>query len=90
MKWTKVTVVSTLLMMTLMLFIAVSWVACAPTTPRSEGERPLKRVEERIMDVAGEYGIYRFHDPRFDVTCWVYVDYRAGGISCLPDDVIKR
>jgi hypothetical protein len=27
-----------------------------------------------------------FHDELHQVGCWVYKDFNAGGISCLPDD----
>lgn len=74
----------------LMLFMSVLWVACSvcePDTSRSDG-RPLGRVEERILTGPKTYGVYRVHDPQFDVICWVYADFYSGGISCLPDDAV--
>jgi hypothetical protein len=30
------------------------------------------------------YGVSRYFDKEAGVVCWIYYDYKAGGISCLP------
>lgn len=56
----------------------------------AESDKQLGRVEERIIAGPQSQGIFRFHDARYNVTCWLYKGYRAGGISCLPDAMIER
>lgn len=38
----------------------------------------------------GKHGGIRFHDDEKGVTCWVGSNtYGSGGISCLPDSLLK-
>ncbi len=40
----------------------------------------------------GASSIHIWHDDNRNVTCWIYSDsvVKAGGISCLPDNEVKR
>lgn len=35
------------------------------------------------------YGVQVFHDDERGVTCWVYRELQAGGLSCIPDHMLQ-
>jgi len=59
-----------ILSMLLMFFL----VSCAPA------EQPM----EGTSRTSGGFGVSRYFDKDAGVVCWIYYDYKAGGISCLP------
>ena len=55
----------------LLMFVLVG---CAPA------EKPM----EGTIRTNGSFGVSRYFDKEAGVVCWIYYDYKAGGISCLP------
>ncbi len=55
---------------------------CEPAQAETP-DADLKRIEIERMGFGD--GVTVIHDNRRAVTCWVYTDYKGGGISCIPD-----
>lgn len=54
------------------LFILIS---CGTSAVNTEGTTKLT-----------EGSVTVYHDDKRNVTCWIYVGYNKGGISCIPDN----
>ena len=51
-------------------------------------------IQEEEMEVMGLYEcdfplIYKIHDNKDNVTCWIYRGGQRGGISCIPDYMLS-
>lgn len=53
--------------------------ACMGATPTSAPQKEL--YEEKQIS---KY-VYRMHDDQTKVTCWIYLGYQSGAISCITD-----
>lgn len=49
---------------------------------QSGSEQP---KEQQVETIGNDIPIGVWHDDKRQVTCWVYVGYRRGGLSCIPD-----
>ncbi|MEN3760261.1 hypothetical protein [Aeromonas veronii] len=41
--------------------------------------------EQQVGKLDNDDRIKVWHDDQRKVTCWVYVGYKRGGLSCIPD-----
>lgn len=61
-----------------------------------QDQRAAMPPEQRQQLEANEHNAYNasgikvFHDDQRNVTCWKYVEYNRGGLSCLPDSQVGR
>lgn len=55
--------------------MGIALVGCNDTTSMGKTENRQIRV-------------YQDHD--YNVTCWTYITYREGSISCIPNDQLKK
>ncbi|MCF5726053.1 hypothetical protein K3H43_01440 [Aeromonas veronii] len=42
--------------------------------------------EQQVSKLSNDDRIRVWHDDQRHVTCWVYLGYKRGGLSCIPDD----
>lgn len=41
--------------------------------------------EQSVGKLSNDDRIKVWHDDQRKVTCWVYIGYKRGGLSCIPD-----
>ena len=50
-------------------------------------------IQEEEMEIIGMWDVgfidmYKTHDNKDNVTCWIYRGGQGGGISCIPDHML--
>lgn len=57
--------------------------ACDETAQAGTPDAGINRIERENMGFGR--GVTVIIDEKRDVTCWVYAEDKAGGISCIPN-----
>ena len=48
-------------------------------------KRSIHSDEVLKIDDSSFGSVRKVYDDRYEVTCWVFIGYKKGGISCLPN-----
>lgn len=44
---------------------------------------------QQVGQISNDDRIKVWHDDQRRVTCWVYLGYKRGGLSCIPDSQLQ-
>jgi hypothetical protein len=71
----------------LIALIVLALMSCDSVGPGSENIPENQSAQwSKLGDMVDGTGMYRYTDSQAGVVCWVYIEDRAAGLSCLPID----